>query len=213
MTDVSDTLDRSILTLLANDGRLANLEMARRLGVSEKTIRLRITRLVRDHGMRVVATLGNGERPTRMLFLVHTVPGRRFEVAERLVCMDAVQRVFATTGAFDLVVEAAFSTDAHALEFLVREVEAVDGVTSCQSVHLIKEVVRGGPAATGLSRAEDANRLDFGRFISLAARATSEDELLRLGAEAALWLCGADRSLVSMFDGSDTPVATGNVAT
>lgn len=207
LTNVSNELDRSILRLLEVDGRLPSLEIARRLGVSEKTIRLRVARLMRDHGMRVVATVSANDRQTRMLFLVHTEAGRRFEVAESLARTPQVQRVFATTGAFELVVEASFTTDADALEFLVREVERVDGVSSCQSVHLIKEVVPGAlPPA--LSRESGTDVLDFGRFVALAARATREEEVLQLGADAALSVCGADRSLVSTLEISHDPVAT-----
>ena len=210
LTNASDALDRSILALLGDDGRLPSLEIARRLGVSEKTIRLRIARLMRDHGMRVTATLNGSDRRTRMLFLVHTAPGRRFEVAESLARMGHVERVFATTGAFDLILEASFATDADALEFLVREVERVDGVNSCQSVHLIKEVVPGA-SSPALSRHPDTDRLDFRKFVALAARATREGEVLKLGAEAALSVCGADRSLVSTLEISDALVATGRV--
>ncbi len=211
-TNVSDALDQSILGLLQDDGRLASLEIARRLGVSEKTIRTRITRLTREHGMRVVATLNSSERQSRMLFLVHTQPGCRFDVADRLARLAEVRRVFATTGAFDLVVEATFLTDADALEFLVREVEAIGGVAACESVHLIKEVLPGeSPTTAGRSGKAGAD-LDFRRFVALAARAATEEELLVLGAEAALSVCGADRSLVSMLEIHDAVAPAGRAA-
>ncbi|MBI5949988.1 MAG: GAF domain-containing protein [Chloroflexi bacterium] len=206
---MSDSLDRSILNLLQDDGRLASLEIARRLGVSEKTIRTRIARLTREHGMRVVATLNSSARQTRMLFLVHTQPGSRFEVADRLARLPAVQRVFATTGAFDLVVEGAFQTDADALEFLVREVEAVDGLDACESVHLIKEVLPGEAPIRAGRPGDEGRGLDFRRFVALAARATTEEELLVLGAQAAVSVCGADRSLVSLLEVRDAVVPTG----
>jgi GAF domain-containing protein len=208
-TNVTDTLDQSILSLLQGDGRLASLEIARRLGVSEKTIRTRIARLTREHGMRVVATLSSSDRRTRMLFLVHTRPGSRFEVAARLARLTAVQRVFATTGAFDLVVEGTFQTDADALEFLVRDVEAIDGVDACESVHLIKEVLPDESPTKDGRPGNGHAALDFRRFVALAARAATEEELLALGAEAALSICGADRSLVSMLEIGDAVFPTG----
>ena len=211
LTNLPDELDRTILALLEEDGRRPSLDIARRLGVSEKTIRLRIARLMRQHGMRVTATLtGVVTRQTRMLFLIHTGPGRRFDVARRLAALAEVQYVFATTGAFDLVVEGAFPTDADALEFLVRDVEGADGVASCQSVHLIKAVEADSIPGTQRVPATPVD-VDFVRFVDRAAHAKSADELLNLAADAALVICGADRVLVSLLEIQDAPLARGIV--
>jgi Lrp/AsnC family transcriptional regulator for asnA, asnC and gidA len=53
----TDDLDRAIVRLLETDGRLSNMEIARRLGVSESSVRKRIARLMEQHGLRVVAAL------------------------------------------------------------------------------------------------------------------------------------------------------------
>lgn len=208
-----DTLDQSIVTLLQLDGRLPSLEIARRLNVSEKTVRTRIARLTQEQGMRVVATLNGLDHRTRMLFLVHTAPGCRFEVAEQLARFEDVQRVYATTGAFDLVVEGAFLTDADALEFLVHDVESVEGVDSCESVHLIKEILRTPPSPAGAADANMGSDLDFRRFAALAARAENVDDLLKLVAEAARSVCQADRALISLFEIRSSPLAAGRLGT
>lgn len=53
---------------------------------------------------------------------------------------------------------------------------------------------------------------NFRQFVALAARATRVDDVLKLGADAALSVCGADRSLVSTLEISGAPIATGHVA-
>lgn len=194
----ADELDRKILHLLGENGRLPNLEIARRVGVSEKTIRVRIARLSQN-GMRVVARLDDGGRPTRMLFFVHTHPGCRFDVASRFVAMDQVQRVVLTTGAYDLVVEAGFATDADALSFLVREVEGGVGIRATDSSHLIKEVTAlDAPFAAGFDGKSGEDTL--GAFVLSAARASSVEDLLERAADAALAGNRADRILISTFD-------------
>jgi DNA-binding Lrp family transcriptional regulator len=194
----SEDLDHRIVQLLREDGRLPSLEISRRLGVSEKTIRLRIAKLTQN-GMRVVAMLRQEARPTRMLFFIHTEPGRRFDVAARLSLSEDVDHVYLTTGAYDMVVEAAFSTDADALEFLVREVEGGEGVRATQSSHLLKEFTLRDMAATP---EEGGNFPDdsLSRFVQSAPKATTDEELLNMGADAALRGNRADRVMVSTYD-------------
>ncbi len=50
-----DTLDREIIQLLQENGRLNNAEIARAIGVSEGTVRRRLKRLRDDSVIKVVA--------------------------------------------------------------------------------------------------------------------------------------------------------------
>src|SRR5947207_5762878 len=50
-----DELDRQIISLLQQDGRRPNTEIAQQLGVTETTVRKRIGRLVSENLIKVVA--------------------------------------------------------------------------------------------------------------------------------------------------------------
>jgi Lrp/AsnC family transcriptional regulator for asnA, asnC and gidA len=50
-----DQLDRDIIRLLQQNGRRSNTEMARTLSVTETTIRNRVTRLVDEELINIVA--------------------------------------------------------------------------------------------------------------------------------------------------------------
>ena len=202
MNDLSDALDRAIVAALELDGRLPSIEIARRVGVSEKTVRTRIARLMERQGLRVIATLDGSMRNTRMLFFIHAEAGRRFDVASRLRELKNTDHVYLTTGAFDIVVQASFGSDADALEFLVREIEGADGVRFAQSGHLIKELDEA--AAEGrdtvvspMKRAEPV--LDFHRFVIEASRARTAGDLLAVACDAVLRATGADRALLAVF--------------
>ena len=52
-----DELDTKIIALLQEDGRASNAGIARKVGVSEGTVRRRLKRLVDDEFVRVVALL------------------------------------------------------------------------------------------------------------------------------------------------------------
>ncbi|WP_181782326.1 AsnC family transcriptional regulator [Pseudonocardia pini] len=139
-----DGLDQALIAALEQDGRATNVELARSLGVSEKTVRLRITRLLTEHGLRVRAHMPVDTSASRMVFLLHTQPGRRFDVAEFLSSRPEVEHVYLATGFSDVLVHAVFADDGAALRFLVDTVESHDGVRATDSCHLIREV--GGPA-------------------------------------------------------------------
>jgi DNA-binding Lrp family transcriptional regulator len=135
-----DPLDQGIYAQLAGNGRMSNLEVARHLGVSEKTVRQRIRRLIERDGMRVVATIQQAPAPSRLIVLIHSEAGQRFSVAERLAVQSEVDQVHLTTGAYELIAEASFGSDAEAIEWYVRNVESAPGVRSAQSTHLIETI-------------------------------------------------------------------------
>ncbi len=56
-----DALDRGILRILQEDGRMSYSEMARRLGVPESTIRLRVKKLKERGVIRKFAALMSEE--------------------------------------------------------------------------------------------------------------------------------------------------------
>src|SRR5262249_25259775 len=128
-----DQLDRQILACLKEDGRIASLEISRRLRVTEKTVRARISRLMND-GVRITAEDTAG---TRMLIGLSTEPGRRMSTATRLADSLAVDHVYLTTGAFDVLVQASFDSDIEAIEFLAHEIEAIEGVREVHASHLM----------------------------------------------------------------------------
>ncbi len=50
-----DAVDRSLIELLQRDGRISHSELARRIGISEATVRSRLQRLIREEIIQVVA--------------------------------------------------------------------------------------------------------------------------------------------------------------
>ena len=55
MGGATDELDRKIIEMLQRDGRASHAKMARDLGVSEGTVRRRLSKLLQDRVIRVIA--------------------------------------------------------------------------------------------------------------------------------------------------------------
>lgn len=143
-----DPLDQRIFEQLAGNGRMSNLEVARQVGVSEKTVRQRIRRLIERDGMRVVAVMQQAPAPSRLIVLVHAEAGQRFSVAESLAAQPGVDQVHLTTGAYELIAEASFGSDAEAIEWYVHNVESSPGVRSAQSTHIIETIAQSRDPGT-----------------------------------------------------------------
>lgn len=183
-------LDRRILDILREDGRISNVELARSVGVSEKTVRQRIARLVEQAGLRFRAEIEDSGSATQVVFLINTSPGQRLLVADRMAQHRAVDSVRLTTGGYDIVIEASFDSDAEALEFFVHDVEAGDGVERALSIHVIKSV----RASSGLQ-----SEGTFERFETMAARLEAPEALLDLACEAAGTEMGTNRVFAGMM--------------
>ena len=186
MPDI-DPLDRQIVEQLSRNGRMSNLEVGRLLGVSEKTVRARIRRLMERDGMRIEAVFDRAQAQSRLIVLLHSEPGQRFAVAARLAGLPEVDEVHLTTGAFELIAQASFASESEALEFYVRHIEAGEGIASAKSAHIIETInPRSVPGAEG-----------FEDFEARAEQVTELRDLLDLTCDYATQYLGTGRIVVS----------------
>lgn len=138
-----DDLDLQILRLLQVDGRASNVEMARRLGVAESTVRKRLDRLLQEEVLRVVA-LPNLEKvglPVEVLCFLQVSPAALKEVAAHLGRLPPVRSLRYTTGEYQLVLEACFPGEEALHEFLNERLSALPGivrVSTAQVLHAAK---------------------------------------------------------------------------
>jgi DNA-binding Lrp family transcriptional regulator len=132
-----DAVDRRILALLKEDGRMPSAEMARRIAVvSERSIRYRIERLRKSGALRVTAILDPVVLgyPTIGDVLIEVSPGCLQEVAAHLVEIDQVSYVAGTVGDGDLNVQI-YARDTEELVRLVNEqIGAIPGVARVRTI-------------------------------------------------------------------------------
>lgn len=139
-----DSVDKQIIRLLQEDGRRSNVEIARRIGVAEATVRKRLERLLAEGVIQIVAI----PDPAKVGFPTSTVIGLQVdlgkvgEIGDRLAQMEEVRSVKYTTGEYDIVVEALFQSDEQLLEFLTNELASIPGVRRAATSHVLK-VVKG----------------------------------------------------------------------
>jgi DNA-binding Lrp family transcriptional regulator len=134
-----DELDRNILTLLGADARMSVATLARRLKVARSTIQARLERL-ETGGIIAGYTLKLGEAARqgrlRASVLLTIEPRAQAAILTRLKSIGEVERVFTTSGRFDLLLQIAAS-NTQVLDTVLDQIGALTGVKSSESlIHL-----------------------------------------------------------------------------
>lgn len=130
-----DQLDFRIITHLQKDGTLTNAGIARKVGVSEETVRRRLKRLLSDGYMKVVAV----PNATRMGYEAQVIIGLQVDadkidaVGDKLSQVDEVTWVAITTGSFDVFVWATLRSSKLLGDFLRNKVSTVQGVRKMET--------------------------------------------------------------------------------
>lgn len=135
-----DDTDRAILACLREDGRMANSEIARRLGVGEKTVRRRIQRLTEERGLKVVPVVDPdriGLRTCIYIGLKVDLP-RVEEVAAAVRAIPEVRYLAFTTGPWNLLAEAFVGSREHMADLLITTFGQLDGVAAVESFNVLR---------------------------------------------------------------------------
>ena len=153
-----DATDQALIKELQQDGRATNVELAKKLGLSEGAIRHRIRKLTERKLVRVVAIEDPiaGGRRTHVVICIRTEIKRLEHVAARLAALPELSYVYVTSGPYDIVAAGFFESDADLHDFLMREVAGLPGIMRTETLHIMRTLRRsahlGGPIDVGAQR-------------------------------------------------------------
>lgn len=150
-----DKIDRKILAVLQADGRIANVELAEKIGLSPTSIGERLKRLQRDgyiegYGARLnPQMLGLGLLVFVEVLLDKTTPDvfERFARAVRLA--PEVLECHMVAGGFDYLVKARVADMSAYRRFLGERLLALPGVRESRTYAVMEEVKRDAPLPVG----------------------------------------------------------------
>ena len=140
---VLDEIDRRVIKILQADGRRPNTEIARDLHVSETTIRKRVSQLVSQGLINIVAVptpRAVGLNLSAIIGISVTLPKLK-EISEELKRQKEVRYVGVSTGRYDIIVEAFFLDQQHFLDFISSKLSSMDGITGLET-SMILDVVK-----------------------------------------------------------------------
>jgi len=131
-----DELDRAILRILQDNGRASYSEIARRLGVPESTVRLRVRKLVEKGIIRKFAALINPFKAGYSIvafIAVDVEPGKVKRAAEELIKLPEVDVLGIATGAHDILMQVTVRDLQELEEFLIEKLGRIEGIRSTET--------------------------------------------------------------------------------
>jgi Lrp/AsnC family transcriptional regulator for asnA, asnC and gidA len=142
-----DAVDRSIVELLQQDGRMAFTAIAASIGLTEGAVRRRVQRLTDTGAMQVVAVtdpVSLGDRRVALIGL--RISSGADAVADWLGALAEVEYLVATAGRFDLMFEVIVDDEGHLLELLstIRQHDDVLELESFPCLKLYKQTFAWG---------------------------------------------------------------------
>ena len=154
MADI-DKIDRRFLAILQGDGRIANVELAERIGLSPTSIGERLKRLQREgfiegYGARLNPhRLGLGLLVFVEVLLDKTTPDIFERFARAVQNAPEVLECHMVAGGFDYLVKARLSDMTAYRKFLGERLLALPGVKETRTYAVMEEVKRDAPLPVG----------------------------------------------------------------
>ena len=154
-----DEIDHRIIEALQQDGRRPFTKIAADLGISEASVRQRVSNLMNTQVMQIVAVTN----PIKLGFSLASMIGirvsgeRLLEVAQEISAFDEVIYLILCTGRFDMLAEVVCRDNDHLLNFLTEKLYKVRGVQQAE-VYMYLRVYKDTGTAVRLF----ARTLNFG---------------------------------------------------
>ena len=134
-----DEVSKAIIEQLQSDGRTSYATLAKKVGLSDAAVRVRVQRLLDNDVMQIVAVTD----PLQLGFTRQAMVGIRTDgdtqlVAGLLTAMVEVNYVVTTAGSFDLIIEVVCEDDEELLDLVSRRIRTLPGVASTETFVYLK---------------------------------------------------------------------------
>lgn len=135
-----DDKDRRILECLREDGRMPNTRIAERVGLTERTVRNRLQRLTEEQGLKVLPVIDPDliGLDTCIYVGFNVERSRLKEVTAKVAAMPEVRYLAQVSGPWDLLAEAFLGSREHLADFLLQEIGELEGVTSTETINVLR---------------------------------------------------------------------------
>ncbi|MBP7736150.1 MAG: AsnC family transcriptional regulator [Spirochaetes bacterium] len=139
-----DSIDSRIITLLQKDGRLSNIDIAKKLDISEATVRSRIKRLIDSRLIQIVAVCDPyllGFEMTGDLY-IHIEMKKLDSVLNELKKMKELWYIIMTSGESNINAEFIVKTREELSDLVYNRISKIDGVIRIETSLIMKYIKR-----------------------------------------------------------------------
>lgn len=136
-----DEIDKNILKILEEDGRMSYAELGRKLDLTRVSIRERIVKLQEKGVIEKFTVVINPEKIDKKLsafFEIDVTPNHLDEVADKLAEEDRVHSLYLMTGSSTLHMHSLLKDHDELEEFLINKIYSQKGITRVKSNVILK---------------------------------------------------------------------------
>jgi Lrp/AsnC family transcriptional regulator for asnA, asnC and gidA len=139
-----DQIDCQMIELLQKDGRIPNTEIAKRLGVSEATVRSRLNRLIEEEYIQIVAV----SNPMKLGFeivgniRIHVDIRKMDKIIKELKNLKPLWFIVQTTGGTGIDTEFVVKSLEELNELIFDKINKIDGIIRTETSLFLKYIKR-----------------------------------------------------------------------
>lgn len=147
-----DHIDCEMIALLQKDGRIPNTEIAKKLGISEATVRTRLNRLIAEEYIQIVAV----SNPLKLGFDIVGIIRIQVDIKKikritaELRKIKALWFIVQGTGGSDIYTEFVARSIDELNEMLYEKINTIDGVIRTETSLILKYIKRDYDWGTGM---------------------------------------------------------------
>lgn len=145
MATSNEDVDYHIIRLLQKNGRMPNTEIAKRLGVSETTVRNRLQNLIKEEQIQVVAVVNPLKRKIGIVGNLRITAEKKKlnPVAEALSALDELWYIAQNVGEADFDAEFCVNSQGD-FGLLMDRVHQIDGIVSAKASIIVRYIKYSG---------------------------------------------------------------------
>jgi len=139
-----DPLDCRMIELLQKDGRISNTDVAKKLGISEATVRSRLTRLIQEQYIQIVAV----SNPLKLGFEVvgtiriHAEIKKMDRIIRELKTIKALWHIVQTTGGTGIDDEFVLKSLDDLNDLIFNKINRIGGIQKTETSLFLKYIKR-----------------------------------------------------------------------
>ena len=130
-----DNIDKKIVAELKKDGRTSYKSIAKKLGLSDGTIRLRTAKMIKNNFLKISVSLNPFFHKNSITAIIGMKLERRdhVRIMKKISQLNGVTSVINLTGRYDILVEVFFNSREELRSFLVEDMNNVGRIISSET--------------------------------------------------------------------------------
>ena len=139
-----DAVDCQMIELLQKDGRISNTEIAKRIGISEATVRTRLNRLIEEEFIQIVAVSNTIKLGFDIVgnIRIHVDIKKMDKIIKELKKLKPLWFIVQTTGGTGIDTEFVIKSLDELNELIFERINKIDGIIKTETSLFLKYIKR-----------------------------------------------------------------------